>query len=95
MKFEQLVENEELEKQNNNEKNREVKIEKLKANADCLERDERVEEAEERSSLETSGANDLIKSLKGAIKEMITGQRNKESDKINVMRKMKDKQRNR
>ena len=67
----------------------------MKANADCLERDERVEEAEEKSSLEKDGAEDLITSLKESIKEMISSQRGKENNKINVMRKMKDKQRNR
>lgn len=60
-----------------------------------MERDERVEEAEERSSLEKDGAEDLITSLKDSIKEMISSQRNKENGKIGVMRKMKDKSRNR
>ena len=45
--------------------------------------------------MESSGSEELINNLKSSIKEMILSQRGKENGKINVMRKMKDKQRNR
>ena len=57
-----------------------------------LERDQRVETSLERSSFESQENTDLIKSLKDSIKEMVSSQRGKENTKIEVLRKMKDKQ---
>lgn len=57
-----------------------------------MERDQRVETSLERSSFESQENTDLIKSLKDSIKEMVSSQRGKENTKIEVLRKMKDKQ---
>lgn len=45
----------------------------------------------ERTEIERTGIKDLIANLKGSVKQMIMTQRQKESNKIRVMRKLKAK----
>jgi hypothetical protein len=92
MKFEQLVEQEEVEQQAATDKSKLVKLEKLKENEQCLERQERKNNNLERTEIERTGIADLIANLKSSVKQMILTQRSKESNKIRVMRKLKEKQ---
>lgn len=91
MKFEQLVEQEQIEQQDSAAKGKLVKIEKLKENEQCLERQSVKSSHAERTDIERTGIQDLIKNLKSSVKSMILTQRTKESNKIRVMRKLKEK----
>ncbi len=71
MKFEHLVEQEELERQYNEQKNRRAKLEKLKENKECLDRLQRKADGVQRTSIEKEGIQGLIASLKKSIGNMI------------------------
>lgn len=86
-----MVEQEQIEQQDSSAKGKLVKIEKLKENEQCLERQSVKAGHVERSDIERTGIQDLIKNLKSSVKSMILTQRTKESNKIRVMRKLKDK----
>lgn len=75
MKFEQLVESEENEKQDTESKNKQVKLAKMKENEQCMERQERKNNSVERTDIERTGIKDLISNLKGSVKQMIMTQR--------------------
>lgn len=57
-----------------------------------MDRQERKSTSVERTDIERTGIKDLIANLKGSVKQMIMTQRQKESNKIRVMRKLKAKQ---
>lgn len=91
MKFEQLVENEEVEKEEKKKKVAKVAIEVAKTTDECLEEGERKSEDFQRTEMARNNVKDLIGNLKDSVKNMIIGQRAKESNKIRVMRKLKKK----
>lgn len=68
MKFEQLVESEENEKQDTESKNKQVKLAKMKESEQCMERQERKNNSVERTDIERTGIKDLISNLKGSVK---------------------------
>ena len=89
MKFEQLVEEEEVTKQEKQTEKKKGMIAVLKTNKECLERAEHKDENLQRSEMERKGVEDLIDNLKDSVKSMILTQRTQESQKIKLMRKLK------